>query len=155
MPTCCFITGRYDDAVRICDEALSASPRSLRFLYLKAEALKDEGRHQSFISTLEYILSFDAANTDVMLELAGYYDTFFKKDEAVRYASEVLEFEPENKEAMMILAHYDEYFASIAGEEKEEKPADGKYGKRRIPELDMAQAADLFSAYYSKEEILI
>ena len=27
--------GQYEDAVRICDEALALSPRSLRFLYLK------------------------------------------------------------------------------------------------------------------------
>lgn len=148
--------GQYEDAVRICDEALALSPRSLRFLYLKAAALKAEGRHQSFISTLEDILSFDTANTDVMLELAGYYDTFFKKDEAVHYASEVLKYDPENRTAIGILAHYSDYFRSIAGAETEEKAAQGNYGEKgMLPEMNIASATELFSSHYRKAETLI
>ena len=156
--------GRYDDTVRICDEALVSSPRSLRFLYLKASALKAAGRHQmkaagrhqSFISTLEDVLSFDAANTDVMLELADYYDTFFKKDEAVHYASEVLKYDPENRTAIGILAHYSDYFCSIAGAETEEKAAQGNYGEKgMLPEMNIASATELFSSHYRKAETLI
>lgn len=148
--------GRYDDAVRICDEALALSPRSLRFLYLKAAALKAEGRHQSFISTLENILSFDTANTDVMLVLADYYDTFFKKDEAVHYASQVLEYDPENSTAIGILAHYSDYFRSIAGEKAEEQTAQGNYGEKgKLPERNISSALELFSSHYAKDEILI
>ena len=148
--------GQYEDAVKICDEALALSPRSLRFLYLKAAALKAEGRHQSFISTLENILSFDTANTDVMLVLADYYDTFFRKDKAVHYASEVLEYDPENSTAIGIMAHYSDYFRSIAGAEAEEKAAEGNYGEKgKLPERNISSALEIFSSHYGKNGILI
>ncbi len=102
-----------EEAVRVCDEALALYPRALRFYYLKAGMLKEMGRHQSWIRVLESVLDFDRANTDVMLELAQYYESHFKPEKAAEYAQDILAYNPTHTRALQILARSNAFFASF------------------------------------------
>lgn len=106
--------GEYEEALSVVDRALGQNPTSLRFHYLKANILYTQGFHQSWKNEMEEILSFDSANTDVLLTLAQYEVAHFHDEASRNLALLVLETDSGNSTALSILACFDPFFASIA-----------------------------------------
>ena len=138
-------SGNVEEGLRIAEEGAAQNPESLRFAYLVAHAQYALGRHQSYLSTLDSILDWDVANTEVMDRLALYHHFHFHDDIAAYYALMALEYRPEDAVALSIMALSEPYYASLSPL-PEEKVKEDRWRDRSpsIPPQDREAALSLF-----------
>lgn len=108
----------YEKAIRTADEALEEYPDMLRFIYLKAYAYRCMKMMASYERTLLTILEKDPGNNDIRGILAGYYQDIGLDGKARELAMEIIRRDPDDPEALSIMADYSEFYDSIDSDEE-------------------------------------
>ena len=130
--------GDFEKAAETADEALEIYPDSLRFLYLRAYALREEGRIYSYELALKDILERDPGNDDVRQMLLDHYMKTGRRRDAEDIAREIILYDPENQNALRALAQSSAFFAAIApAANTESSVQDEKKGWTVPPQLYM------------------
>ena len=106
--------GEYDMAIRTADEALNLFPGMLRFMYLRAYALRESGRYYSYEKALGEILAYDPGNDDIRGMLLEHYIKTGRKKDAAALAKEAVLWTPENGDVLMALGYESAFFRAIA-----------------------------------------
>ncbi len=125
--------GYYDEAINTADEALRIFPGSLRFMYLKAYALKAEGKIYSYEKALQEILSFDPGNSAIRSMLLKHYNDTGRTNDAVATAWDIISYDPKNQDALRTLGTVSEFFAAIAPGGVSRSEAEEKEGSWTVP----------------------
>ena len=113
--------GEYGLAVSTADEALSLFPDYLRFRYLRAYALRSSMKYYSYERELREILEIDPGNDGIREMLLEHYMATGRKADAVSVARKIIQYDPDNPEALRALAYSSAFFAAIAPEEESEE----------------------------------
>lgn len=113
--------GDYDSAIQTAEKALEAFPEYLRFMYLRAYALRESHRYYSYGKALEDILAFDPGNEDIRTMLLEYYVAAGREEAAKETAMEMLLRNPGNTAALRLLREYSPFLSAIVPQEETQK----------------------------------
>ena len=106
--------GDYESAVETADEAIALFPDMLRFMYLKAYALRESGRYLSYERMLHSILAFDPGNDDIRQLLLDHYLDTGRRSDAAAVGRDMIARDSDNSSALTALGFISDFFAAIA-----------------------------------------
>ena len=129
--------GEYEKAISTAEEALTIFPDALRFMYLKAYALREEGKIYSYELELKSILEKDPGNDQIRSMLLSHYLNIGRANDAEELAREIIVYDPTNQDALRALANSSEFYASIAPSSSPRNPSTTEKGWTVPPSLYM------------------
>ena len=106
--------GEFREAAAVADEALAIYPDMIRFMYLKAYALRESGRYLSYERMLHSILAFDPGNDDIRQLLLDHYLDTGRRSDAAAVGRDMIARDSDNSSALTALGFISDFFAAIA-----------------------------------------
>ena len=102
---------KFEEAEIVLLKALKANPSDLEMRFVLAEIYQESGDHQEAVFHLKKMLELDSENIEAKLKLGNYYmqagpvagDHLY--EEAVKLGTEIIETEPGNLDAKILLAN--------------------------------------------------
>lgn len=131
----------YEKALMVIEEQLASDDKSLRFLYLKLYIQKQTDI--DILPLLDYILSFDGGNIDILLLKAEYYLEKGDNYQAKEILIDIIRRDFTNKKAITLLSTIDEFYVTIKPQEEIQLPKEETVIEEEPEVLDPAQISSI------------